>query len=244
MKDGEVSAMDQLVGVPRRWRRPGGHTQRVLATFFISSSSVAPYGRRDGGHRGRRDGEDGRMRRLIVPAVGLAVALGVVGCSTGNADPGIASAGGPAGAAATGGPSAGSDGRANGIELARCLRRNGVDAGDPAGAGGKPVIAEGTDQGEVDAAMATCRELAPNYGQPAPAMDEATLAMWREWAACLRGEGIDAEDPRPGDARPSIPEAPRGQGAALTVAMEVCNKVLPEDQRVTFSGSDGPKGEG
>jgi hypothetical protein len=184
-------------------------------------------------------------RRVGVTLVWLATALGAVACSTGGTGPGIASARGSASAGAGGAGTADPSAKGDGVKFAQCLRQHGIEAGDPSNPDGKPSIPETVDAAALDAASQACREFAPNLGKEPPAMDAAALRVWRTWAACMREQGMDVEDPLPGDVRPPMPkDRPRGQpGPDGAAAIEACNSVLPDQYKIRQEGSDDEKGQ-
>jgi hypothetical protein len=96
------------------------------------------------------------------------------------------------------------------LELARCLRSQGVDMPDPTGDGGIAIgIPAAGSQDEIQAAAQFCRD---KLGPP-PAMSEqerrAADAAARErllkMTECYRQHGVDVADPRPGEL-PAIPQ--------------------------------------
>ncbi|MEV7229647.1 hypothetical protein AB0M79_21850 [Polymorphospora sp. NPDC051019] len=85
------------------------------------------------------------------------------------------------------------------IAFARCMRENGVDVPDPQPDGG-PIrlsFGDGLEPGKVEAAMAKCETLLPDGGE-IPDADPAELDRLRQFARCMRAEGIaDFPDPAP-----------------------------------------------
>ncbi|BCB80429.1 hypothetical protein GCM10022251_04140 [Phytohabitans flavus] len=127
-----------------------------------------------------------------------AVALAFVSACGGGADAGgVATAGG--GAAAS--PSASAD-PDQGRKFAQCMRDNGIpDFPDP-GPDGR-ILGQDFDRKKLasDAgvkAYQACRELAPNGGERTE-LDPAQQEQLREWAECMRANGIDMPDPNPND---------------------------------------------
>jgi hypothetical protein len=82
-------------------------------------------------------------------------------------------------------------------EFARCMRENGIDMKDPdpnsPGAGGISVNGE-DEKNKADKAMAKCKHLMPNGGEPEKPTAE-DLDSARATAKCLREHGIDVKDP-------------------------------------------------
>jgi hypothetical protein len=174
-----------------------------------------------------------RMRVALIAAP-LLFTLALSGCRATGKDNGVASAGGVKkgnSAAATGDP-------AEQMRLfAQCMRAQGIDVPDPdpnnpqGGAMmqlGDP-NAGGPDPAKVDAAMQKCRSLLPNGGQP-PKMDPADLERERQFAKCMRENGLpDFPDPDAGSGNVIIG---RGSGdiedPKFKAAQEKCKKYAPQ----------------
>jgi hypothetical protein len=84
------------------------------------------------------------------------------------------------------------------LAFAKCMREHGVDVPDPepGGKGGIEIRAERADgsRTEQDKAMAACKELLPNGGEP-PKPSAKDLDEMRTQAKCLREHGLDVPDP-------------------------------------------------
>ena len=139
--------------------------------------------------------------RRVLGAIGAGLVLFAAACGSGDEGPGVATAGG---AAAAPTPSASAaDSSADRMEqiraFAQCMRDNGVDVPDPdpaAGMRGFGQLAEklSSDDPVVQAAFTACQSKLPNGGQP-PKLDPAQLEAYRNFAACMRDNGIDLPDP-------------------------------------------------
>jgi hypothetical protein len=194
----------------------------------------------------------------IAPAVAaLALVLGVAGCQRQAPDPadGIATADGAAArGAAGGGAPAGSPPAVDEAGWVKCLRDRGLQVTYPdPDIGSKPQLDESSvPQDKLRAALQACQRFNPNYGVKAPPMDPATLERWRQFARCMRAQGVDWPDPEPGDARPRFPEGPddpgsRDPGVArdqaqqdqTTAAMETCSDQVPG---LVTQSNDAPPG--
>jgi hypothetical protein len=121
------------------------------------------------------------------------------------------------------------------LELAQCLRDNGLDVEDPAPGEGIQVQVDG-DPSQADAAMQECEHLAP----PPPAGEDA--ADEREdmlaYAQCMRDNGVEQfADPKPGEGiniGPEVVEDPDFEAAE-----ETCNEVAGFGEERVTSGDWG-----
>ncbi|MCJ0872631.1 hypothetical protein [Streptomyces sp. AP-93] len=145
-----------------------------------------------------------RVRALALPAAGF-VAVGLLaGC--GSSDSGtskVASVSGEGGSSGSGG-SAKSDAEQS-QAFVGCMRENGVDMEDPDPETGKlnlqSVMGGGANSDALRKAMEACRDKAPqamkdrgaNQGTP----DAAQLENMKKFAACMRENGVDMDDPGP-----------------------------------------------
>jgi hypothetical protein len=141
-----------------------------------------------------------RIRMALAgPALALAVAV-LAACGDGDtATSEVASVSGGA-AAPTASGSAGATDPEQARKFAACMRENGVpDFPDP-GPDGQFDMDQfrdsDLDQQKVQAARDACRDLAPNGGQP-PQLDAAQQEQLRQFAQCMRDNGVDMPDPDP-----------------------------------------------
>ncbi|GGV54097.1 hypothetical protein GCM10010277_52590 [Streptomyces longisporoflavus] len=140
------------------------------------------------------------MKRLrtgsALAALPLALALALTGCGSDDNGKGVASAGDDKKNAADAKESLSP--QEMGVKFTQCLRENGLDVDDPEP--GKPValrFGPETDQTTVKKAMEACRKYNPQAnggGAGNPKMEEAG----REFAECMRKNGVNMEDPEPG----------------------------------------------
>jgi hypothetical protein len=123
---------------------------------------------------------------------------------------------------------------------AKCMRENGVDMADPdpnsPGSGG--IAVNGPEEKDTaDKAMAACKHLMPNGGEPEKPSAEDLDAM-RATAKCLREHGIDVKDPTMENPGISVSA---GDGAGndpdeLNKAMKEC---MPADAKTEMHGQSG-----
>jgi hypothetical protein len=138
------------------------------------------------------------MRRLVVIAFAAALLAGCGGTDSGE---GIATASSGA-ASPTVTASAGANDADQGRKFAQCMRDNGVpDFPDPGPdgtfAGGDPESMRAVlDSDKGRAALDKCRDLAPGGGEGRE-LDPAQQEQLRQWAQCMRDNGVDVPDPDP-----------------------------------------------
>lgn len=164
----------------------------------------------------------------MVTAVAVTM-LVLSACGGGDDDDGVASAGGDQNAAnpAEGGvqnPPAPQDPDEQALVFASCMRENGVDMPDP-GPGQQGLVdafqsvSGNYDQATLDAAVAACQGLLPQYEAQGPqhGSEEWQLAV----AECLREQGLDVSDNLFDDLHSG--EIDQEQ---LAIAMEACRNVI------------------
>jgi hypothetical protein len=143
------------------------------------------------------------MRRengLALAGTTLALALGLLaGCGQAKANEGVATASGGS-ATPKASASAGAADRAEAFrQFAQCMRDNGIDMPDPDPDTGRPRFG-GTitdaNRDKFQAAMQKCRTLLPNGGVR-PSLDAAQIEQIRQYAQCMRDNGVDMPDPDP-----------------------------------------------
>ena len=164
-----------------------------------------------------------RMTLVVLP---LLCALTLTGCGSddGGGD-GVASAGGTSSAASDGGGEELSRDEMN-VKFAQCMRENGVDMPDPEpGKGIQLKVGPETPQETVQAALEACREFNPQENGSAKP-DPAREAAFREYAQCMRDNGVEAfPDPEPGSPGMRItPEV--GNDPDFQTAQQACQDKL------------------
>jgi hypothetical protein len=173
------------------------------------------------------------MRVRICLTLAAAALAFVTGCG-GEADGGgVATVGGTATPSSA--PSADPD---QGRKFAQCMRDNGVpDFPDPGPDG--QIVTKDFDRKKLTSeagikALQACRDLAPNGGERGD-LDPAQQEQLRQWAACMRENGINMPDPNPntggflglGGELPFDPDDPKFQAA-----MDACQ------DKFTFRGQE------
>lgn len=162
--------------------------------------------------RGRR-----RRARAVWALAALPLAAVLAGCSAHGGEAGPE----PAASSAEPDPAA----------WAACMRRNGVDVGDP-GSDGRVKIT-GAPGDDLDRAEQACRSLAP-AGTFAPGQEQAAQDRVLAYTRCMREHGIDLPDPRvDGDGRiviggPDAGELPSPDSPQFREAEEACRDKLGE----------------
>jgi len=152
------------------------------------------------------------MKRILIVTVAAVACLAVTGCR-GDTDKGdgVATAGGTPTSNASGNSDAGADDGDMAEKMrkfASCMREHGVDMPDPEvddkgrvkvqiGGGGTTGGGNPPDKEKVEAAQRECQQYLPNGGEP-PKMDAADVEKMRQFAKCMRENGIpDFPDPQP-----------------------------------------------
>lgn len=168
------------------------------------------------------------MRRLWLVVPALAVVLGAAAACGENGDgEGIASAGGTDDGGGAGAAAPLSD-EEQAQAFTQCMRDNGIDMPDPdpnGGGGLAQLRGSDIDREQLMAALEACRDLMPGdlaQRRQDPAMQE----QLREFAQCMRDNGIDVPDPDPnggfviggGEIDPDDPE--------FQAALEACQEFL------------------
>jgi hypothetical protein len=182
-----------------------------------------------GGHPAADEETTMRTRTIIV--VGLLLSLAAAGCAqTPAGGDGIASAGGTPTASA-GAPAAGDEDAP--LKFSQCMREQGMTwFPDPQPGGRLQIkVPKGTDKAKMDAAMAACKEFAPDGGERGPADPEA-LEQGRKLAQCMRDNGVpNFPDPQ-ADGSLHVDGRKVGVGPgdpSFDKAEEACSKFLPKD---------------
>jgi hypothetical protein len=137
------------------------------------------------------------MRRHLV-GVALTLTVLLAGCGQEKKSAGVASATG-GGAAPSASASATTDPE-QARKFAQCMRENGVpDFPDPGPDGQfdpSQMRSSGLDMQKLQKGMTACRDLAPNGGQTTQ-LDAQQQEQLRQFAQCMRDNGVDMPDPDP-----------------------------------------------
>jgi hypothetical protein len=137
------------------------------------------------------------MRRRFAWAAAAAVfTLALAGCGGDDGGGGVASAGGANSASPSASSSASRSDYEAMLEFTECMRGEGIEMEDPQPGQGVQLQIQG-DPAKVQAAMAKCRHLLPNGGEPQQANPEQ-LEQARQFAKCMRDNGVpNFPDPDP-----------------------------------------------
>ncbi|HEX8742025.1 MAG TPA: hypothetical protein VF712_02720 [Thermoleophilaceae bacterium] len=149
------------------------------------------------------------MRGLALS--GWALALALAGCSGGESRETAAPASDQGGLSASGGQAL-VDAH---LAFARCMREQGIDFPDPKPGGGFEVGPETASPERLKEAEEACAEERKAIAEAAPPPSEEELAEDRDatlrFARCMRGEGQDVPDPRPGEGGTSVSVPPNAK---------------------------------
>jgi hypothetical protein len=199
----------------------------------------------------------GRRFLLVWAPLLVVLALVLVACSGGGADPGgVASLVDPSAAPTAAAPEESLDPEAAMLAFAQCMRDNGIDMPDPevSGDGGMTFgfqARPGTgtdDMDKLEAAQAACEKFLPKGGPDGrpmeidPEMEQAML----DFARCMRENGIDFPDPQFGNGIVKIGPGEDGpnfdpSSDEFQAAQEACEDLMPGDGKFGFNvgGTDG-----
>jgi hypothetical protein len=165
----------------------------------------------------------------VLAAPVLALAIGTTAC-TGSMSDGTEVATAQTAGRAAGNPSLNFEQELR--KWVECMRAEGLDMPDPArNADGKIIVEPpaGTQKGgpleeKYGAAEQKCQQLDPNDAKLKPSSAEE-LEQQRQWAQCMRNQGIEMNDPNP-NGMPSLPKRGTSQ-AALQKAADACHDKMP-----------------
>ena len=130
------------------------------------------------------------------------------------------------------------------LDLARCMRENGVDMPDPEFNGGRVTQRmKGGNPDKMRAAEKACEKYRSQIKAPEMSASEkeefkkAALAN----ARCMREHGIDFPDPvfdPNGGARVRIDKRLNPEGAKFQAAQKACEKTMPDGPSTSTAGED------
>jgi hypothetical protein len=207
--------------------------------FSVTAAKPAPDFTALRGGRPAAD-EETTMRTTRMLAVGLLLAAAAAGCGKAPAGAEVASAGGTPTASAA--AAADRDEEAP-LKFSQCMREQGMTwFPDPQPGGRLQIkVPKGTDKAKMDAAMAACKEWAPNGGDRGPA-DPEQLEQARQMAQCMRDHGVpNFPDPQAdGSIRLDGDKIGTGPGdPTFDKADEACSTFRPQGGAESHEKSEG-----
>ena len=130
------------------------------------------------------------------------------------------------------------------LDLARCMRANGVDMPDPEFNGGRVTQRmKGGNPDKMRAAEKACEKYRSQI--KAPEMSAADKEEFKKAALanarCMREHGIDFPDPvfdPNGGARVKIDKRLNPEGAKFQAAQKACEKTMPKGPSTSTAGED------
>ncbi|HVQ95675.1 MAG TPA: hypothetical protein VMU51_31910 [Mycobacteriales bacterium] len=167
-----------------------------------------------------------RRRLGLLTAALVAVPLALAGCgSSGGADDGIASAGGPAQGSAAGTATPAADPQERRLQLTRCLRDHGVNISDSGGDRGALAT---MDPKVRQAALEACQQYLTGVDRQALLTPENKQKML-QYLRCLRGHGVDVADPDPNTGLPQKGDYGKflNPDQKMKDAMKACEQFRP-----------------
>lgn len=169
---------------------------------------------------------------LVLSSVALAAVL--AGCGSGS--------GGSTSASPT------ANEHDQGVKFAQCMRKHGIQMDDPKPGKGVEIRVRSEDEAKMKAATKACQAYAPERDSKGT-MSAEDLDRMTKLAQCLRRNGMDVADPKPG--QPFTIKTKKENAAKSDQAMKTCNKELgmPEPEKgggpgTSRSGSSGSTGSG
>ncbi|MGN9782117.1 hypothetical protein ACTMTF_11855 [Nonomuraea sp. ZG12] len=167
------------------------------------------------------------MRRALLAAALITL---VAACGNQPSTTGVASVTRASGTPATSAsPTASTDPAEQGRKFAQCMRDNGIDMPDPDPADGNVRIMTKKDAGKGDMkkAMEACRSLAPFKDRKELTPEDQE--KMREFARCMRDNGVDMPDPDPdgGAVRIKGGNGIKPGDPTFQKAMEACRDMAP-----------------
>jgi hypothetical protein len=124
------------------------------------------------------------------------------------------------------------------------MREHGIDMKDPKPGGGPTTFkVQAKDAGKFEAAQKACKAYAPTMDGPGT-MSAQELDRLTKLAQCLRRNGVDAADPKPG--QPFQIKSRKGNAAKTDAAMKTCEREVgpPKDGAdAHIKGTSGGSGE-
>ncbi len=140
---------------------------------------------------------------------------GVASVSTGSAAPSAAAS-----------ASAPVDRREAALKFAQCMRENGVEVPDPGPDGGIRITNRSGDGAKTEKALKECEPLTKGaVGNGSGPVDQKRHDQLVKYAQCMRENGVDMPDPKPGG--PIQLRIPRDQEGKAKKAMEACKDLAP-----------------
>lgn len=191
-------------------------------------------------HHSRKQKNANRLRRGGALCVLVSLSATLAACGSGSSSSGVADASDTTsavstttGAVATSTTSSKSQADQL-VDLARCMRKNGVDMPDPqpdANGNVRPGIPQGVDQTTLRTAFDACRDTVSGIAQPASTADQKDQLV--AFAKCMRKSGVpDFPDPAdspsaPGGIFPGYgPNSAASQDQNVQAALKTCRSEL------------------
>ena len=177
------------------------------------------------------------MRTTRILALGLLLTMAAAGCGKAAEGDQVASAGGAPTASTSAAATRDEDAP---LKFSQCMREQGMTwFPDPQPGGGLQIkVPQSTDKAKFDAAMAACKQWAPDGGDRGPA-DPQQLEQGRQMAQCMRDNGVpNFPDPQAdGSIRLDGDKIGSGPGdPTFDKAEQACSKFRP-------GGPDAPKSQ-
>jgi hypothetical protein len=138
------------------------------------------------------------MTRTLSAMIALLAAgmIAITGCAEKPAETEIASADGDAKSSAKATPTPTLDREEQALKFVQCMRKNGIDMPDPGPNGNIQMKVEKGNQAKMEKAQEACRQYAPSKLSGGK-MDPKQAERMRDFAKCMRDNGVNMPDPDP-----------------------------------------------
>ncbi|MFI6741094.1 hypothetical protein ACIBI9_49940 [Nonomuraea sp. NPDC050451] len=175
--------------------------------------------------------------RLLLVAVPLTLALAACG-GTAPKDDGVASAdGGTSSARPTASPSASMDPEEAQLKFAQCMREHGIDVPDPQNGQIRVEVPKGVSRDKMDKAQKACQPIMDAVVRDhAPSQQDYDQMV--KFAQCMRRQGVDVPDPKPGEGLRI--ELRNGSKQKIEAAHKACEQYAPGDGKDKRTSGEAP----
>jgi hypothetical protein len=164
------------------------------------------------------------MRRhpLVLATITPLLMLALAACGSSGSGDKVASAGSKAPGSSASAATSGDD---SGVKYTQCMREHGVNLPDPE-PGKPPQVVNGAAGSALNKAYEACKGLLPKQATEDAKISPEDLDKIRQYAKCMRDNGVDMPDPDPDGGIKAKAGQPK-----MEAADKVCQSKLPGNQR-------------
>ena len=164
-----------------------------------------------------------RNHPLIMATIAPLLVLALAACGSAGSGDRVASAGSKA-PHSTSTASASASGDDAGVKYTQCMREHGVNLPDPE-PGKPPMVINGEAGSTLNKAYEACKQLLPKQATEDTKISAEDLEKLRQYARCMRDNGVDVPDPDPDGGMSAKVGQPK-----MAEADKVCQSKLPGQQ--------------